>query len=64
MNFKDETLNLQGIGTFSKIHIHSKIHLKKNHLPRQLYAFIITICKNNCSKIHLYEKIIFGQKDL
>jgi hypothetical protein len=39
---KDETLNLQGIGTFSKIHIYSP--KKKNfHLLRKLYAFIIKL---------------------
>jgi hypothetical protein len=25
---------------------------------------IFTICKKNCSKIHLYEKVIFGHKDM
>jgi hypothetical protein len=30
----------------------------------QLQALIITNCKKNCSKIHLYEKVIFGQKDI
>jgi hypothetical protein len=41
------------IGTFQKI-----------HLPKHLYAFIITIYKKSCSETHLYEKVIFGQKDM
>jgi hypothetical protein len=44
---------------FQKNHIYSK--KIKNHLPKQLYEFFITICKKNHSKIHLYEKKI-GQK--
>jgi hypothetical protein len=38
--------------------------LKKCHLPKQLYAFFITICKNHYSKIHSYEKDFLGQKDM
>jgi hypothetical protein len=34
--FKHETLNLQGISTFSKIHIYSKIIFKKCHVLEQL----------------------------
>jgi len=65
--FKDETRNLQRIDTFSKLHIYSKVKKYKKieyHPPKQLYAFFITICKNNNSKIHLYEKFVFGQKDM
>jgi hypothetical protein len=35
--------------------------LKKCHLPRKLYAFIINIYPK---KNHLYEKVIFGRKDM
>jgi len=42
--FKDETLNLQRIGTFSKIGIYSKIWKKKTcHILKQLYAFVIIL---------------------
>jgi hypothetical protein len=37
---------------------------KTCHLPKQLYAFFIKICKKHYSKIHLYEKVFFGQKDM
>jgi hypothetical protein len=61
---KDETWNLQGIATISKEFIYSKIINKKScHVLGKLNAFIITNCKKNCSKIHLYEKLICGQKD-
>jgi hypothetical protein len=36
---------LQGINLFSKIHIYSKMQKKKNCLPKNLYAFFISICK-------------------
>jgi hypothetical protein len=42
-----------------------KNHEQKNsHVFGQLQAFIITICKKHCSNIHLYEKVIFGQKEM
>jgi hypothetical protein len=34
------------------------------HLPKQLYALFITICKKNYSKIHSYENVFLGQKDM
>jgi len=58
---KDETLNLQGIGTFSKIHIYSILFLKKIHLRRKLYAFIIKICQNIAQKFIYMKKILLGQ---
>ncbi len=59
---KNETLNSQGINTLSNfIFIQNKI---KCHVLGQLKSFITKNCKRNCSKIHLYEKIIFGQKDM
>jgi len=61
MILKDKTLNLQGIKTFSKIHFYSKIINKKS---MSCIWTIITIGKKNCSNIHLYEKVIFGQKDM
>jgi len=45
-------------------YIYIYIYIYKCHLLKQLYAFIIKICKNKCSKIDLYEKVIFGQKDM
>jgi len=38
-----------------------KYKQKKCHLPKTLYAFQFT--KKN-SKIHLYEKVFLGQKDM
>jgi hypothetical protein len=37
---------------------------KKFHLPKQLYTLFITIYKRNNSKIHLYENMFFGQKEM
>jgi hypothetical protein len=62
--FKNERQNLQGIDTFSIFNIYSKIPKKRNYLPKQLYAFFITICKKN-SKIHSYgKKKKIGQKNM
>jgi hypothetical protein len=60
--FKDETLNLQGIKTLSKIHICWKMTKKiKCHVIGQQQAFIIISCKKICSKIHSYGKKNWGK---
>jgi hypothetical protein len=53
--FINKTLDLQGIKTFSKIHIYSKMINKKTcHVLGQLYAFIIISCKKIVPKfIHM-----------
>jgi hypothetical protein len=61
----NETLYIQGIRTFSKIHIYSKMMKKKTcHVFGQLQTFLITSCKKTCSKIHSYDKVSFGKKDM
>ncbi len=39
--FKDETLNLQGIKTLSKIHIYSKMMTKKNVMYLENYKDLL-----------------------
>jgi hypothetical protein len=47
-----------------------KKHLFKNDKPKNMscvgttITFFTLICKRFCSKIHLYEKNIFGQKNM
>jgi hypothetical protein len=58
---------LQGINTLSKIHIYSKIakkNKKKSCTWKKKKVFVIKNYKKHCSKIHLYKKIIFGQKEM
>jgi hypothetical protein len=48
-----------------KNHIFKKMMKKKiRHVLGQLLAFIITSCKKNYSKIHSYEKVFFGKKNI
>jgi tryptophan synthase alpha subunit len=62
MILKDETQNLQGINTFSKIHIYSKIR-KKSHVPKQLFSFFIKICNKKIQKFIRMKKKI-GKKTM
>jgi hypothetical protein len=37
---------------------------KTCHVLGQLQTFIITNCEKTCSKIHLYEKVFLGKKEM
>ncbi len=61
-HFKKPTMEL---GHFQKLIFIQKWWKKNCHLLRQLYAFIITSYRKNCSKIHSYEKVFFfGKMDI
>jgi len=57
-------MNLQGINTFSNIHIYSKIINKKNVIYLENYNNLLFKNSKKNSKTHLYEKFMFEQKDM
>jgi hypothetical protein len=65
LSYLKTTPNLQGICTHSEIHIDSKmIHKITSPILRKLYAIFITISKRFQLKVHSYEKVYFGQKNI
>jgi hypothetical protein len=58
--FQKETLNLQGIYTFFKVHIYSTI-INKKMMYLGNFKHLLTSWKSFHSKIHFYEKVILGK---
>jgi hypothetical protein len=61
--FKDETLNLQGINTLSKIHILLKIYKQKIVMYLENISIYYKDLQKNCSKIYLCENFYFWAKE-
>ncbi len=49
---------------FNFLYLLKNINKKTSHLLRQLYAFIITICKKIVQKLICMKKIFLGQKEM
>jgi hypothetical protein len=61
---KDETLNLQGINTFKISYLFKTYKLKNVSCTWTIISIYYNNLQKNCSNIHLYQKVIFGWKNM
>jgi hypothetical protein len=55
---------IRNMHIFNFLYLLKNINKKTSHLLRQLYAFIITICKKIVQKLICMKKIFLGQKEM